>query len=141
MMELRRIVLVQWHLLAPADLEVAGDTAILGQNRSGKSTLIDLVQAVLTGGSGKYHRFNRSAGEGGGRSERTLKSYCLGQLNDDTFLRPNGSWTHIGLVFDDPEGRRPPVSLGLCIEASLQHGFEVVGRYVAPGIRIDSGMD
>lgn len=72
MMQLTRIVLVQWHLFAREDLDVSGDTAILGKNRSGKSTLIDLIQAVMTGGSRKYYRFNRSAGEsGGGRSERS----------------------------------------------------------------------
>ncbi len=139
-MELRRIVLVQWHLLAPADLDIAGDAAVLGQNRSGKSTLIDLIQAVMTGGSGRYHRFNRSAGEGGGRSERTLKSYSLGQLNDETFLRPEGAWTHVALVFEDPTGKRDPLSIGLSIEASLQHGAEVLGRYVAPGVKVDSGV-
>ena len=139
-MELRRIVLVQWHLLAPADLDIAGNAAILGQNRSGKSTLLDLIQAVMTGGSGRYHRFNKSAGEGGGRSERTLKSYSLGQLNDETFLRPEGAWTHVALVFEDPAGKRDPLSIGLSIEASLQHGAEVVGRYVAPGVKVDSGL-
>ena len=34
MMELRRIVLVNWHMMPRADLELAGDAAILGQNRS-----------------------------------------------------------------------------------------------------------
>ena len=40
MMELRRIVLVNWHMMVRADLDLAGDAAILGQNRSGKSTII-----------------------------------------------------------------------------------------------------
>ncbi len=55
MMQLRRISLVQWHLLVRADLDVWGDTAILGKNRSGKSTLIDLIQAVMTGGSARFY--------------------------------------------------------------------------------------
>ncbi|WP_225421333.1 SbcC/MukB-like Walker B domain-containing protein [Sphingomonas parva] len=138
-MELRRIVLIQWHLFHRADLDLWGDAAILGQNRSGKSTLIDLIQAVMTGGSSHYYRFNRSAGEGGGRSERTLAAYALGQLNEESFKRPE-SWTHIALVFEDREGGRPPVSIGLCIEASQAHGAEVIGRYVAPGISLDSEM-
>ncbi|MER8659090.1 ATP-binding protein [Mesorhizobium sp. M0674] len=50
MMQLVHIALVQWHLFDREDLAIAGDTAILGQNRSGKSTLIDLIQAVMTGG-------------------------------------------------------------------------------------------
>ncbi|TIL68468.1 SbcC/MukB-like Walker B domain-containing protein [Mesorhizobium sp.] len=140
MMQLSRIVLVQWHLFGREDLDISGDAAILGKNRSGKSTLIDLIQTVMTGGSRRYYRFNRSAGESsGGRSERTLRGYCLGQLNEHEFLREEAV-THIALVFDDPDGLRPPVSVGLCLEATLQEDTQIVGRYVAPGIRIDSTL-
>ncbi|WP_395676454.1 SbcC/MukB-like Walker B domain-containing protein [Inquilinus sp.] len=139
MMQLCRIVLVQWHLFGREDLDISGDAAILGKNRSGKSTLIDLIQAVMTGGSRRYYRFNRSAGESGGRSERTLRGYCLGQLSEHEYLRDEAV-THIALVFDDPNGVRPPVSLGLCLEASLQEDAQIVGRYVAPGIRLDTGL-
>ncbi|MER8784663.1 hypothetical protein NKH60_26115 [Mesorhizobium sp. M1006] len=61
MIELRRIVLVNWHMMVRADLDLAGDAAILGQNRSGKSTIIDLIQAIMAGGSSRLYRFNRSA--------------------------------------------------------------------------------
>ncbi|WP_342248960.1 SbcC/MukB-like Walker B domain-containing protein [Sphingomonas sp. OTU376] len=140
MMKLVHIALVQWHLFSREDLSLSGDTAILGQNRSGKSTLIDLIQAVMTGGSRQWYRFNRSAGETGSRrSERTLRGYCLGQLNEHEFLWDQAV-THIALVFDDPDGARPPVSVGLCIEASTTDEAQVVGRYVAPGVRLDTEM-
>ena len=54
MMQLRRISLIQWHMLGRADLDLWGDTAILGKNRSGKSTLIDLIQVIMTGGSARF---------------------------------------------------------------------------------------
>lgn len=140
MMQLTRIALVQWHLFAREDLDVAGDTAILGKNRSGKSTLIDLIQAVMTGGSRRYYRFNRSAGESGSRrSERSLRGYCLGQLNEHDFLRDEAV-THIALVFEDVDGGRPPVTVGLCLEATLQEDAQIVGRYVAPGVRINTDL-
>lgn len=139
MIELRRIVLVNWHLLSRADLDLAGDAAILGQNRSGKSTIIDLIQAILAGGSPRLFRFNRSAGEGGGRSDRTLAGYSLGQLNEETFLR-NEARSHIALVFQDTEGARPPVTLGLSIEATRGRPAEVVGRFVAEGVQVDTSM-
>jgi energy-coupling factor transporter ATP-binding protein EcfA2 len=140
MMQLAHIALVQWHLFGREDLAISGDSAILGQNRSGKSTLIDLIQAVMTGGSRRWYQFNRSAGETGSRkSERNLRGYCLGQLNEHEFLREEAV-THIALVFDDPAGQRPPVSVGLCIEASVLEEAQVVGRYIAPGIRIDTTM-
>jgi hypothetical protein len=139
MIELRRIVLLNWHLLTRADLDLAGDGAVLGQNRSGKSTLIDLIQAVFAGGSARLFRFNRSAGEGGGRSDRTLAGYCLGQLNEDTFLR-NEARSHIALVFEDSSGTKLPVSIGLAIEASRGQQAEVVGHFIAEGVRLDTGM-
>jgi hypothetical protein len=139
MMELRRIVLVNWHMMAQADLDLAGDAAILGQNRSGKSTIIDLIQAIMAGGSARLYRFNRSAGESGGRSDRTLGGYCLGQLNEDVFLR-NQARSHIALVFEDPQKRRAPVSLGLSIEAARGQQTEVVGHFVAEGASVDTSM-
>ncbi|MDQ0392879.1 SbcC/MukB-like Walker B domain-containing protein [Labrys monachus] len=137
MMHLRRISLVSWHLFARADLDLAGNGAILGKNATGKSTLIDLVQAVMTGGSGNLYRFNRSAGEGGGRSERTLRGYCLGQTDQHVTLREQGI-THVALVFEDTAGLRPPVTLGLCLEARRNEEVRTSGRYVAEGVAIDS---
>jgi hypothetical protein len=139
MMELRRIVLVNWHMMVRADLDLAGDSAILGQNRSGKSTIIDLIQTIMAGGSSRLYRFNRSAGESNGRSDRTLGGYCLGQLNEDTFLR-NQARSHIALVFEDPERRRMSVTLGLSIEAARGQQTEIVGRFVAEGISVDTSM-
>jgi hypothetical protein len=139
MIELSRIVLLNWHMISRADLNVGGDLAILGQNRSGKSTIIDLIQAVLAGGSARIYRFNRSAGEGGSRSDRTLAGYCLGQLSDDSFLR-NQAITHVALVFEDRSGTRLPVSLGLSVEATRGRPAEVVGMYVAEGVAVDTGM-
>lgn len=140
MMQLSRISLVQWHLFGREDLDLFGDTAVLGKNRSGKSTLIDLIQTVMTGGSARYYRFNRSAGESGNRgSERTLRGYCLGQLGDGDTLR-DSAVTHLALLFEDPDGERPPVSIGLCVEASLQEDARVAGCYVAPGVRIHTDL-
>jgi len=135
MIQLSRISLVQWHLFTKADLDVQGDTAILGPNRSGKSTLIDLIQTVMTGGAASLYKFNRSAGEGGGRSERTLRAYCLGQLDEHATLRDEAI-THIALVFQDKDGVRPPVTVGLCIEASVRDDARIEGRYVAVGVGV-----
>lgn len=139
MIELSRISLVQWHLLSRADLDLGGNSAILGRNRSGKSTLIDLIQAVLAGGSSQFYKFNQSAGEAGRRSDRTLLGYCLGQLSEDHRKRDH-SITHIALMFSDPINDRPPVSIGLCIEASVQDGVQIVGKYVAQGVRVHTDL-
>ncbi|MFT3940203.1 ATP-binding protein [Rhodopseudomonas sp.] len=56
MMELRHIAMVNWHLFDVCDLEVAGHIGVLGENRSGKSTVLDMAQVVLTGGNRRFQR-------------------------------------------------------------------------------------
>ena len=136
MITLSRISLVNWHLFGREDIDVRGDTAILGRNRSGKSTLIDLVQTVMTGGSSRLVRYNQSAGEGRGKSDRSLKSYCLGQLHAGVPSRQEAI-THIALAFEDETGARPTITVGLCVEASLDDA-RVVGFYVANGWKADT---
>ncbi|MGY3653350.1 ATP-binding protein [Bradyrhizobium sp. USDA 376] len=50
MMELRHLTMVNWHLFDVADIDVRGHVGVLGENRSGKSTILDMAQVVLTGG-------------------------------------------------------------------------------------------
>lgn len=139
MIQLTGISLVNWHLFTVADIGFSGNTAVLGKNATGKSTLIDLIQAVMTGGSASFYKFNRSAGEGGGRSDRTLRSYCLGQTDQGVSLRRQGV-THLVLNFGGA-GLDRPASIGLCIEvAENEDVARVVGRYVATGITVDSGI-
>lgn len=138
MIQLTGISLVYWHLFTVADIRFAGNTAILGKNATGKSTLIDLIQAVMTGGSANYYKFNRSAGEGGTRSDRTLRSYCLGQTDEGVARRKQGI-THLVLNFAGA-GLPKPISLGLCIEVRENEDARVVGRYVATGVSVDSSM-
>ncbi|MFC0220169.1 SbcC/MukB-like Walker B domain-containing protein [Pseudochelatococcus lubricantis] len=135
MIHLTGISLVNWHRFTVADVDFAGNTAVLGKNATGKSTLIDLIQAVMAGGSGAYYRFNRSAGEGGSRSDRTLRSYCLGQTD---IGKPGRSQcvTHLALRFD---GGEKPVTIGLCIEAAeSEEAPRIVGRYVVEGVSVNT---
>ncbi len=135
-MELRRLTMVNWHLFDAEDIEVRGNFGILGENRSGKSTILDLVQVVLSGASRAYLRLNAVAGEGGrGRSssKRSVLGYCLGALGDGEIRRPE-SLTYVALGFEDPEGLRPPVTIGLALEARSTDASEtVLGRFVVTG--------
>jgi len=139
MIQLTGISLVNWHLFNVADIRFSGNTAVLGKNATGKSTLIDLIQVVMTGGSASYYKLNRSAGEGGARSERTLRSYCLGQTDQGVSVRRSGV-THLVLTFGGA-GLERPVSLGLCIEiATNEDVARVTGRYVVSGVAVNSDM-
>ncbi|CDN50070.1 SbcC/MukB-like Walker B domain-containing protein [Neorhizobium galegae] len=136
MMELRRITLVNWHLFDVEDIEVQGNFGILGENRSGKSTILDMIQVVLSGASRSYLRLNAVAGEGSkarSASKRTVLSYCLGTLNDGDVRRPE-TLTYIALGFEDQEKQQPPITIGLAIEARQTDAAEtILGRFVVIG--------
>jgi energy-coupling factor transporter ATP-binding protein EcfA2 len=135
-MELRRLTMVNWHLFDVEDIEVRGNFGILGENRSGKSTILDMVQVVLSGASRTYLRLNAVAGEGGkGRSssKRSVLGYCLGTLGDGE-TRRTAALTYLALGFEDPDGLRPPVTIGLALEArSTDTSETVLGRFVVTG--------
>lgn len=136
-MRLAHIAMVRWHMFEIEDIAVEGDIGILGENRSGKSTLLDLLQIILTGASSSYYRLNSPAGDNGGaksKSQRTVRGYCLGQLGENDFKRESGL-TYVSMSFVDPEGTRPPVTIGLALEASQSEISEIVlGRFVATGV-------
>lgn len=136
-MRLAHIAMVRWHMFEIEDIPVEGDIGILGENRSGKSTILDLLQIILTGASSTYYRLNSPAGDNGGakiKSQRTVRGYCLGQLGENDFKREAGL-TYVSMSFADPEGTRPPVTIGLAIEASQSESAEIIlGRFVATGV-------
>ena len=46
MMELHHIAMVNWHLFDVEDIEITGHTGVFGENRSGKSTILDMDEAA-----------------------------------------------------------------------------------------------
>jgi uncharacterized protein YPO0396 len=143
MMELRHIAMVNWHLFDVEDVEISGHVGVFGENRSGKSTILDMAQVVLTGGNRNVQRLNAVAGDNGksrSASKRTVVDYCLGTLGEDERRREQAR-TYIALAFADPEEKRPPVTIGLAIEARKSESNEtVLGRFVAVG-RIFTAQD
>ncbi|OAF08696.1 hypothetical protein AYJ54_13660 [Bradyrhizobium centrolobii] len=136
MMELRHVAMVQWHLFDSQDIDLAGHTGVFGENRSGKSTILDMAQVVLTGGNRNVQRLNAVASDKGksrSASKRTVVDYCLGALGEDERKRDQAR-TYICLGFVDTEGKRSPVSIGMAIEARRSETNEtVLGRFVVSG--------
>jgi hypothetical protein len=136
MMELRHIAMVNWHLFDVEDIEVTGHTGVFGENRSGKSTILDMAQVVLTGGNRNVQRLNAVASDKGksrSASKRSVVDYCLGALGEDQRKREQAR-TYITLGFSDPEAKRPPVSIGMAIEARQSESNEtILGRFVVTG--------
>jgi len=140
MKRLVRLLLINWYRLEQASIDIAGHTAVIGPNASGKSSLLDAVQAVRVGGDKRWWNPNASAGE---KSTRSLRDYCLGVVRDPSNpdvsreLRPRDqALTYLALVFrDDQSGE--PTSIGLALHARLDEAQEVIdGRFVAPGLEL-----
>ncbi|MCC8949700.1 AAA family ATPase [Bradyrhizobium sp. Arg62] len=136
MMELRHVSMVNWHLFDVEDFNLTGHAGVFGENRSGKSTILDMAQVVLTGGNKNVQRLNAVAGDKGksrSASKRTIVDYCLGALGEDERKREQAR-TYICLGFVDSEGKRPSVSIGMAIEARRSETNEtVLGRFVVAG--------
>src|SRR5579863_2862400 len=109
---IRRIRLINWHGHENAILDVAGDMlAIIGENGSGKSLILDAIDWALFPAPNK--QFNAAAREGGRTSKRTLSNTIL-------FFDPHG--------VDRPDkGWRRQRTVGYCA-CEVEH--EGQGRWV-----------
>ncbi|NVK41764.1 MAG: hypothetical protein HWE39_11030 [Oceanospirillaceae bacterium] len=138
MKQLNRIVLVNWYVLGAIELPIKGNVAIVGPNGSGKSSLLDAIQTVLMGGHKRYLSFNASAGE---KSERSLRTYCLGML-DDGGKKGNAredSISYMALSFFDTETAQE-TCVGIAINASTASPEEdILGRFILPNFSV--GLD
>lgn len=149
MKKLNRIVLVNWYLLGAEEIHIRGNTAIIGPTGSGKSSLLDAIQTVLTGASKRHLNYNASANDGKA-SGRSIRSYILGmidsgQANAKVFgTEPRqDAMSYLGLVFEDSiTGKESTV--GLALSASLASPEEdILGRFVLPnyGVRKTDFID
>ncbi len=109
---IRRIRLINWHGHENATLDIVGDMlAIIGENGSGKSLILDAIDWALFPTSGKV--FNAAAREGGRGGKRTLSNTIL-------FFDPHG-------VERPDHGWRRQRTVGYCA-VEVEHEGE--GRWV-----------
>lgn len=133
MHELERIVLHHWGRLVSQDIDVRGSVAILGPTGTGKSTIIDALQVIVTGASSRFYDLNKSTG---GRNERTVRDYCLGLDSHISTEGParDAADSLVALVFRD-RTTGIPITIGLIFSAHIgdsQHDLRA--RFVAPGL-------
>ena len=112
MIKLNKIRLINWHYLANETIEVKDNILLTGQNASGKSTILDAITFILTGGD---QNFNLAANEKG---KRDLKGYvkCKLGAEDKEYLRDGDVTGHICLQFFN-ETTNETFVLGAVIDA------------------------
>lgn len=132
---LESVKLIQFYLYEHEDIKIERHTGVFGPNGTGKSTLLDAIQAALMGGNTNLISLNAQADEK--HMTRSLKAYCLGQYGDTAEDRVrNVATTYITLIWRDTKSGMP-ISTGICIEASSdQEKHNVVGRYVLRDVEL-----
>lgn len=76
---LTKLQMINWHYFSNEIIRFRDVNFLTGANTSGKSTIIDAIQAAVMGETRSSH-FNRAAGK---KSERTFRSYLVGTLGED----------------------------------------------------------
>jgi chromosome segregation protein len=136
MKRLESVKLVQFLLYEQQEFRLEEITGLFGRNGSGKSSALDAVQIAMMGANKNLMHFNAQA-DAKSHQSRTLRSYCLGQYGDTIqhSVRQQAT-TYITLIWRDSETNEP-VSMGVCIEASLSNETEkVLGRYIIRGVEL-----
>lgn len=97
MKTLTKVKLINWHTFSNTEFEIYKNALITGENGTGKSTILDAIQYVLTVGKCK---FNKAASDIG---NRTLESYirCKTGIEGHEYVRNGDVTTYIALEFFD----------------------------------------
>jgi uncharacterized protein YPO0396 len=104
---LQKIRFINWHFFEDATFEVKNNVVIFGENACGKSTIIDAIHYVLSGGDCDFNKAANSS-----NSSRSVFSYMkarIGKENQEYARSQPDVITHIALQFIDSYNRQPLV--------------------------------
>ena len=98
MKKLTKIKLINWHYFQNETLNVDGSFLLSGENASGKSTILDAIQLVLTTST---KSFNLATTVGEKRSKRDLKGYvrCKTGEEGNAYYRTGSVISYVALEF------------------------------------------
>ncbi len=131
MKKLRRIKLVGWHFFENETISFADSNLLSGENGSGKSTILDAIQLVLTTDT---RHFNNAANS---NSKRDVRNYVRGKTGEEgtTAYKRSGSVISyialefyeesrdrcfvIGVKIDSPDAESDPRKKWFCEEGTL----------------------
>ncbi len=135
MKQLRCLRLVNWYHFEDETLRLNGSCLLLGDNGSGKSTVLDAIQLALVADLGEV-RFNKAANEKG---HRTLHGYVRWKLGSEDELRPGqqrygrGACTSYAMLeFADDHDPTADFVCGVVMEASESDSDVSRSHFVLP---------
>lgn len=107
-MKLDRLVFVNWGQLRPGDYNIGDMTLLTGPTGSGKSTMLDGLQTIMTAAYPGIVVYNPGQdevqqGQRRGKTKRTLESFVVG-AEYSLFSRPDGAHGYLAAVFRSSEG-------------------------------------
>lgn len=134
-LSLTKLIAINWSFHEQFDLELKGTSAFIGDNGTGKSALLDMIQVVYAGGKPAGVRLNPGA-QKSQKGGRTIGEYALGAV-ESRFLRESAI-CYACLAFEG-DGRR--YTIGLVITATTGAAsthYDILDRFIAPGVVLDS---
>ncbi|HVY60987.1 MAG TPA: ATP-binding protein, partial [Planctomycetota bacterium] len=138
MRKLAAVRLVQWYHFQDETLDIGESCLLLGDNGSGKTTVLDAVQVALVADASEV-LLNRAANE---KSKRTLYGYVRWKLGSEDESRAGGvrfargaCTSYVVLEFSDDLDASLSFVCGLALEATEQDTEVVKLFFVVPGAR------
>uniref|UniRef100_A0A7C3IF61 ATP-binding cassette domain-containing protein n=1 Tax=Gracilinema caldarium TaxID=215591 RepID=A0A7C3IF61_9SPIR len=131
MITLKKVRLIQWHSFRDVTIPIGERTLFVGENGSGKSTIIDAIQYALVAQLHKI-RFNAAANEK--RSGRSLDGYVLAKTGyeGEEYQRTEGI-SHVMLEFEKGEAS---FSAGICAEITKDTTQVRELPWIAQGVQV-----
>src|SRR5690554_4384201 len=135
MKKLTKIKLINWHYLTNETITIEGNVLLTGENGSGKSTVLDALQYVLTAGKQK---FNTAAND---KASRDLIGYVRCKTGYDTnqYARKGDVTSHVALEFFD-EGKNDFFIIGTVIDSASNLSYPKCIFYRIENKKIDDNL-
>lgn len=130
MKRMTKIRLINWHYFVNETIDINGSFLLSGENKAGKSTIIDAVQYVLTTDPRK---FNKAANE---KSKRDLKGYVRCKTGAEgqnyKYKSSDNIISYVAVEFYDDKTNRNFV-IGVKIDSPDENTTPSVKWYVVEG--------
>ncbi|MCZ8220040.1 MAG: SbcC/MukB-like Walker B domain-containing protein [Acidovorax sp.] len=129
-MKLDRLILVNWGQIPPGDYDMGDMTLLTGETGSGKSTMLDGLQTIMTAAFNGILNYNPgqdevTQGQRRGKSKRSVESYVVG-AEYSKFSRPDGAQGYVAAVFrpDKNEPELNPFTAVIAVAARVDGAGE-----------------